>query len=262
MPTDGALDHLVLNSRFETDAARALLADLGFTLTPRGRHCLGSINHLAVFRNNYLEVIGLPTDGGTLRQEILDSPTGIDGLVLASTNAEASHASLARAGFALQPVQHFSRPVEIDGIRRVARFSTVRLLPGQIAAGRVYVCQHHTPDLVWRAEWTTHPNGVDDISGLVVVAADPRKTRNDLERAGSSGLIIQTLTRADFADRYGALSAFAPDRPDFFGTIRLHCADLENPRGRAEALQLPISRHKDSLAVALPHFQALLEFVA
>ncbi|PKU24299.1 VOC family protein [Telmatospirillum siberiense] len=263
MPTESPLDHLVINCRFETDAAQRLFAGLGFTLTPRGHHSLGSINHLAVFQRNYLELIGLPADGGKLRQEILDSPQGIDGLVFASRDALASHAALSEAGFGLQPVQHFSRPVEADGAERLARFSTVRLLPGQIAAGRVYVCQHHTPELVWRPEWIRHPNGTRDIAGLVIVTETLEKTQADLARLRplSGGFPLDLLKPDDFAGRYGTLADHAPRRADFFGAIRFHCDDLAGLAGRAADLGLPLIRRESGVSVALPQFQALLEFV-
>jgi hypothetical protein len=259
-----ALDHLVINTRFETDAAQALFAGLGFTLTPRGHHTLGSINHLMVFPEGYLELIGLPLGTERLRQEIVDSPVGIDGLVLASRDAEASHAALAAAGFAVSPVQHFSRPVEVGGQQRDARFSTVRLLPGQLAAGRVYVCQHHTPELVWRPEWTTHANGVRGIAGLVIVGPAPAQLRDDYARLGPLTPDFSTdfLDRAEFDARYGALASFAPARDDFFGAIRLRGGEPEDIAARAAALALPTARTRDGLAVALPAFHTLLEFSA
>jgi hypothetical protein len=42
--------------------------------------------------------------------------------------------------------------------------------------GRVYFCEHQTPDLVWRPEWRTHPNGAAAISRVVVATADPPRT--------------------------------------------------------------------------------------
>ena len=36
---------------------------LGFTLTPRGYHTLGSMNHLAIFGTEYLELIAGPARG-------------------------------------------------------------------------------------------------------------------------------------------------------------------------------------------------------
>ncbi len=44
-----SLDHLVINTLFDMDRAAALMAELGFTVTPRGYHSLGSINHLMMF---------------------------------------------------------------------------------------------------------------------------------------------------------------------------------------------------------------------
>jgi hypothetical protein len=84
------LDHLVINTGFATDTTAELFAALGFSLTPRGYHSLGSINHLIMFAGHYLELIGLPSDGAVLRQEILDSPPGIDGLVFGSADAAAT----------------------------------------------------------------------------------------------------------------------------------------------------------------------------
>ena len=45
-PADGALDHVVINVLRRMDEAADLFAALGFRLTPRGHHSLGSVNHL------------------------------------------------------------------------------------------------------------------------------------------------------------------------------------------------------------------------
>ena len=42
--------------------------------------------------------------------------------------------------------------------------------------GRVYFCEHLTPELVWRPEWQTHPNGACAIARVVVATADPQRT--------------------------------------------------------------------------------------
>ena len=46
------LDHAVINVADRLDDASALYRRLGFQLTPRGHHSLGSSNHLAVFGDN------------------------------------------------------------------------------------------------------------------------------------------------------------------------------------------------------------------
>ena len=52
------LDHAVINVGVNMDAAEVLFTNLGFKLTPRGFHSTGSINHLAMFGADYLELIG------------------------------------------------------------------------------------------------------------------------------------------------------------------------------------------------------------
>ncbi|WP_347556131.1 VOC family protein [Robbsia sp. KACC 23696] len=264
------LDHLVINTRFQTDDAAVQCAALGFTLTPRGRHTLGSINHLVMFDDHYLELIGLPTDGGTLRDEVLSSPFGIDGLVFQTNAPEQTAHDIAAQGFALGPVQRFSRPVEIDGNRLDATFVTVRLKPGQVDAGRVYYCQHLTPELVWRAPWLTHDNGVQRIVSLSVVGHDTGALQK--QYAGLGGDIdteTATATTAGprfhlriedprtFAARFGDFTRYAPrlaaskdaatDQPDdpsapragYFGAITFQAAAPITLARRAEAAGLP-----------------------
>ena len=114
-PTALPIDHLVINVHRNLPAAKGLFERLGFTLTPMGRHTMGSINHLLVFGDDYIEVIGLPADGAVGRSELLDGPIGMDGLVFKTDDADKTHARLAAAREPLLPVQSFSRPVELDG---------------------------------------------------------------------------------------------------------------------------------------------------
>ncbi len=166
------LDHVVVNTLRGMDATAQLFAALGFTLTPLGRHSLGSINHLMMTPGPYLELVGVP-ESGLQRQEVLDSPFGLNGLVLRSDDAEATRDRLLQAGLFANPVSTFSRPVTIEGAEQQARFRTVRLAPDFTAAGRVYFCEHLTRHYVWRPEWLTHPNTFSDIAEMVVSATDP-----------------------------------------------------------------------------------------
>ena len=65
------LDHVVINARDDMDDAADIYRRLGFTLTERGYHSLGSINHLAIFGTDYLELIGLPRGATTGRLDLL-----------------------------------------------------------------------------------------------------------------------------------------------------------------------------------------------
>ncbi len=257
------LDHLVLNTHYDIDAAAALLQALGFTLTPRGHHTLGSVNHLVVFPGGYLELIGQPRHSDKVRQEILDSPLGLDGLVYAVDDVPACHDAWQALGLQVQPVQHFSRPVELDGASIDARFSTVRLVPGQFAAGRVYACRHFTPELVWRDAWMTHPNGVQGIASLLVSDADPAAAARHYAQLGQwdDGFRLDFADPGELTDRYGALAAHLPARTSCFAVLRLRGGDRNMIAARAQQQDLPCLHETGRLVLALPAFQALLEFI-
>ncbi|SDA27858.1 Glyoxalase-like domain-containing protein [Methylobacterium sp. UNC378MF] len=171
-PADGTLDHVVINVLRRMDEAAELFAALGFRITPRGHHSLGSINHLMMTTGPYLELVGIP-ETGAQRQDVLDSPFGLNGLVVASRDADATHARLAAVGLAAGPPVAFSRPVTVDGREEAARFRTVRVPADRFPAGRLYHCEHLTPDLVWRPEWLDHPNGFAGIDALTIESPAP-----------------------------------------------------------------------------------------
>jgi hypothetical protein len=57
-----------------------------------------------------------------------------------------------------------------------ARFRTVQVKAEAAPYGRVYFCQHFTPELVWRDERRKHGNGATGIARAVILATDPDKT--------------------------------------------------------------------------------------
>lgn len=64
------LDHAVINVADQLDSASARFRRLGFQLTERGHHSLGSSNHLAIFGENYLELLGYETGKGSQRADL------------------------------------------------------------------------------------------------------------------------------------------------------------------------------------------------
>lgn len=169
------LDHVVVDVRERMDEAAETYRRLGFRLTPRGHHTLGSMNHLAMFATDYLELLGFGAAGAN-RPELAPFPVGLNGLVFKTDNADAIHDHAQAAGLPILPVQAFSRPVDLDGGTLDAKFRTTRLDPSRIGMGRVYFCEHLTPELVWRPEWQSHPNGARAILRVVVATPDPRRT--------------------------------------------------------------------------------------
>lgn len=165
------LDHLVINALLDIDMAQTTFAALGFTITPRGYHSLGSMNHLMVAGDSYLELVGVPRQG-LQRQDVLESPIGLSGLVFQSADADATHARLVAHGLpALDPLQFF-RPIDLDGVEKKVGFRIVRLDRDRFPAGRIYFCQHLTPDLVWRPQWLHHDNGFQAIASVTVESGD------------------------------------------------------------------------------------------
>ncbi|ARP98508.1 VOC family protein [Pseudorhodoplanes sinuspersici] len=169
-----AVDHVVVNTLRDMERAAAIFTTLGFTLTPLGRHSLGSINHLMMTPGAYLELVGVPTEG-LQRQDVLNSPFGLNGLVFRSEDADKTYALLTKAGVTPSTPTAFSRPVNLGTQVADARFRTVRLPDDLFPAGRVYFCEHLTPQLVWRDEWMTHPNGFRQIEIIRVESPSPER---------------------------------------------------------------------------------------
>jgi len=272
-----ALDHLVINVLFDMDRAAALMSQLGFTVTPRGHHSLGSINHLIVFEGHYLELIGLPSGTDALRRDVLESPRGLNGLVFQSGDVDSSLRALRNSGLTMLEPQSFSRPVVIDGIEQIARFRTIRTVPELFEAGRLYYCQHFTPELVWHRSWMSHANGCHGLSELVVVtsAMEPNVARfakaaqGQAENRGNDvwtielegGFRITLMSPARYRGRYGERCVEANGRHSFFGAIVLKTADVGPIRDHAAPIsELRAGAGEHSFALLVPFLNTLLEF--
>lgn len=227
------LDHVVVNTLRNMDQAFQCFAALGFTLTPRGHHSLGSINHLMVTRGAYLELVGVP-EKGLQRQEVLDSPYGLNGLVFQSADVDADFVRLKAAGLPAQPSGSFSRPVEIDGKMLDARFKTVRFPLDAFPGGRVYFCEHLTPELVWREEWMSHPNGFRAIDRFVI---ESPSAKAEAERYALTCASTVKQEERDWTVPLEDAEIIVVDAPDArFVTVELVFNRLDDIARRAAAL--------------------------
>lgn len=165
------LDHVVFNARDRIDEVVDLFERLGFFVTARGHHSLGSINHTVVFESDYLELLGYPAGAPPAKRPELEArPVGLMATVLRSDDADATWQQLKSAGLTPRPVQTFSRPVDLeDGRRAEAAFHVTRLEPDAVAGTWFYFCQHLNPELVWRREWQRHAIGA---CGMAAIAID------------------------------------------------------------------------------------------
>jgi len=168
------LDHAVIGVLDRLDEAAAVYRKLGFTLTPRGYHTLGSINHLAVFGENYLELLGFPQSNDRKRSDLWSYPIGLNGLAFRTTDAAGLQRELANAGKSVTEWRDFSRPVDVAGTEKSASFRTFQIGKETISNGRFFFCQHNTPELVWQPGDQNHPNGVLNIVEVFIVSRTPQ----------------------------------------------------------------------------------------
>ncbi len=242
------LDHIVVNVHERMDEAAETYRRLGFTLTPRGYHTLGSINHLAIFATDYMELIGVPTAaGGGSRKDILGWPVGWNGLVFNTEDAAGLTPALASVGVPASAPNDFSRPVELPGgVTADAAFRTVRLPNDTSPSGRIYFCEHKTRPLVWRDAWRRHANGTVAIARFVFGAADPLALSALFARMfgpepirripGGAHLAVgmasvEVVSPAEISRRYGEAAADPAGRSEWMAAVEFRTAH----RAQAEA---------------------------
>ena len=169
------IDHVVILVR-DLDRARDTYERLGFTLTPRGHHTLGSKNHCIVFGSDYLELLAVPKPHPAMQyfSDFLAGGEGLGAVAFATDDANAAHRELAAAGVGAESPLDFSRPVALADGTRDAEFRIVQLSPADTAGCRTFLCQHFTADLVWREEYQTHALGAFGIGALGVIVEEPK----------------------------------------------------------------------------------------
>lgn len=279
MPEQAQLDHAVINVGFDMDHAAQTFSNLGFHLTERGYHSLGSINHLMMFGSDYLELIGLPaTSKGAAagRPDIANAPVGLNGLVFKTASAQGNLDILESIGIAAGPTKSFTRPVALPSGEVDASFTTTHVKSGTFPGGRVYFCEHHTPDVVWRPEWQSHANGAEAITDFVIASTSPAEeakkfaalleTECDIKEDSIilplDGATLTILSPAAYATRFGSLACSFNNRPSIFGALQIRTSSLNAVRKVLEALEVPIPvvDEQTRILVYEPTFDSLFEF--
>lgn len=217
------LDHVVVMVD-GIDAAETQYEKLGFQVQPRGFHKkLGTANHLMIFDRDYFEILGIvePTPYNAERREWLKSGGGLANVALATDGADLAYEAFKAAGLNPDAPLDFDRAVEIDGRTEHARFRTVRIPKTNMPVVGFFVCEHLTPQFVYRPEWAKHPNGARGILGATVIAEQPAKWADEVARYFGSTSIrredssiiadtgshhIRYVTRQGYALRYPGIT--------------------------------------------------------
>ena len=230
------LDHVAINVKESMDESYQLFSELGFTLTPRGYHSLGSINHSMVFKNDYLELIGTPKGKPITRPELKKAKIGINGLVFRSNNITRTYQHLLNMKMSDIPPRKFSRPVMINGNKKEAVFETVSIKEDVFKAGRIYFCSHLTSNLVWIPEYMSHKNNVLGITEITVIDNNPlsilkkiNKITDNIKIDKQENVItvktddikISLYDKKSFKERYKNFGEEINLRKEMFGSLTL-----------------------------------------
>jgi hypothetical protein len=141
------LDHVVVNVQTRLDAGAAAYGNLGFSLTGRGHHTLGTSNHLALFQQDYLELLGVEAGRPNPGWDIVANAVGIPGLAFKTGDADALYRRLTEDRVPALPPEEFSRPVTLPEGTFDASFKVVGVNPSPLQGVRFFFCQHLTPHL-------------------------------------------------------------------------------------------------------------------
>ncbi len=153
----------------------------------------------------------------------------------------------------------------------MATYRTVAVRPGIFPGGRVYFCEHGTPELVWRTEWQNHANGALATPEFVIASGANEKEAEDLAHLLHSDLIgagnalevplaqgkISVLTGAAYRERYGALASPMEERSSIFGALVFRAENLDGIR----SVDAPMMDEADRVVVREANFDCVLEFV-
>lgn len=194
------IDHVVIAAR-DLDSAQDTFRRMGFTLTPRGHHTLGSENHCVMFGQDYLELLMVPQrlPGREYYYDFARIGDGLAAIALKTDNARGAFGELTAAALAPSEPVDFSRPVQFAGGEKTASFRIAQLRLEQTPGGQVFLCQHFTRDVVWRPEYQTHANTATGLAALAIVSADVGATAAAYERLFDvtarvidEGLLVET----------------------------------------------------------------------
>ena len=179
------IDHPVVAVRDHAATLERYRA-IGFSPSPLSYHPWGTVLSLMMFRDNFIEVIGVhdaskfgtkSVNGFCYGRNVgafLDRAEGLSLVALHSKDADGDHAELTSRGLNSQGRIDFQRAMtKADGSPDVAVVSLGLFLNEEQPDVSHFVCHQHRPELIWVPEWQNHPNGVHAVIGVTYVARQP-----------------------------------------------------------------------------------------
>ena len=276
------LDHVVILVRDLADA-EARLARLGFRPTPRGVHSaqMGTANTTVLYGDGtYLEALGFlqPTDNNLGVRTVLAERGGAYGLAFKTEDAGAAAAEFAAAGIGPDVALEFARPVELPSGTREAGFRVARTDPKHAPGAWLFVCQHRTPEVTWRADYLEQPNGACGVAEVIGLAAE----LDDIAKAygrifddrlvydgqrvviEAGGARIVFLSPAAFAERFAPFGAAISAASPRLAALCLRTGSLEQTQVvlSAQGMRRVETAHGTLLVAPEEACGTILEFTA
>jgi catechol 2,3-dioxygenase-like lactoylglutathione lyase family enzyme len=277
------VDHIFLLVA-DLDASAEGYRRLGFTLSPRGLHSAkkGTANYTIIFEHDYFELLGVVAatpDNQNQRDMLAQDGEGFRAIACRIKDAFAAREELAARGIGTTPVGEFSRPLPLPGGGEgIASFAVTHFAPEDTPKSFMFMCQHKTPDMVWRPELKSHANGAQGLAGVVVTADDPQALADSFARLFDAGSISPTeigwqvttginsatilcLSPAAAAKCYSS-AAVAATPATAFTALRISVADIEATADLLNKAGIRFFRGTKSVWVA-PEFTSgvILEFI-
>jgi hypothetical protein len=217
------IDHPLVATH-NIEALRDRLIAIGFNMTAIGKHPWGTSTSLAMFDGCLLEIMGIYDD--TLLDEVpagefrfgrhvyehLQIREGVALSALHSTNSIKDAQYAEASGFSVAGHLEFGRDVILPDGTEGRTKTTLALLPDPTFPRlSFFLCQQHRPDLIYVPEWLEHPNTVNGICGVNIVA--DQKHHAELE--ARFGELYDGFGGLDGGFQYqtanGALRVMTPD---------------------------------------------------
>jgi catechol 2,3-dioxygenase-like lactoylglutathione lyase family enzyme len=176
--TLSGIDHSLVGVR-DLEAARALWARLGFTVTPRGRHIgWGTANYCIMLERGYIELLGIldPAQFTNNLDKFLETREGLMGLAFASDDPAATRARLDALGLHPDGPKDLKRYLELPEGDVLPEFRLLFLPRSETPDLSAFVRCHLTPELIRRPAWLDHANGARALAGMTIISDRPEES--------------------------------------------------------------------------------------
>ncbi len=182
------LDHIGVAIK-DLERGRVAYERLGFKLTLRSIHRgsptpgapvipFGSGNHCAMFRDGYLEIVGL-TDPAIFSniKPLVARYEGAHIVAFGVDSADETYRSLSARGIPIEPARDLQRDAAFGpqgNETRRAAFRNMYFDQSKYPESRLLYIEHLTRDVLWQPHLIEHPNGVIALRDIYLCVADAR----------------------------------------------------------------------------------------